>query len=112
MYFYRVCLPKIPDIAEKSLQQLIDLRITQIWWFGDWSLGFILSDGQSYKANKFDNAQKRYTFDQTKKITRVEVIIMKDNGYMIRINFISGTETIVKIGDFTDADVVLYGEIA
>ncbi len=49
-------------------------------------------------------ADQSHTFDPNKKITKVEVIIHKDEDYIIRINFYSGTETLVQVG-YNDADV-------
>jgi hypothetical protein len=41
---------------------------------------------------------KNHKFDPNKKITKVEVIINKDEDMMIRINFYFGEELLVKVG--------------
>ncbi len=56
---------------------------------------------------------KSYIFDPAKKITRIEVIIDKNELQIIQINFFSGTQTLVKVGlDDVDAGRVESFEIA
>ena len=61
------------------------------------SFGLILTDGSSCKVgeNYFTNS---HIFDPTKKITKIEVIISKDECHIIRINFYSVKELLVKVG--------------
>ena len=61
------------------------------------TLSFILNDGQSVKAGS-DYFEDSQTFDPTKKITRVEVIIGKSETCIQQINFFSGEERLVTVG--------------
>ena len=61
------------------------------------TLSFTLSNGESCTA-RGSKVNKSQTFDQNKKITKVEMIINKNESLIIRMNFYSGQETLVKVG--------------
>ena len=83
-----VKLPDILKLESKNSQELINMSITQVEWNDNHSIGFTLNDGQSCKAKAGPNSfPYRYTFDPSKKITKVEVIINKSEWWIIRINF-------------------------
>ena len=64
-------------LANKSFKELSSMKIKQLHWTKDLSaLGFTLDNGQSVKAGK-NLFPGKYTFDPTKKITKIEVIIGK-----------------------------------
>ena len=62
------------------------------------TLQIILSNGESCTAGSAHKVNKSHTFDQNKKITKVECIIHKLESVIMRINFYSGQETLVKVG--------------
>ena len=69
-------IPDIKILANKNGKQLRQLTIAQVDWYYIDSLSFTLNDGQSVKAGK-NLFPGKYTFDPTKKITKIEVIIGK-----------------------------------
>ena len=71
------------------------------------TLGFTLSNGESCTAGQ-SNKVSSHTFDQNKKITKVECIMWYDEKFICRMNFYSGQETIVKVG-WSDGDVKRNG---
>ncbi len=73
-------------------------------WYGSFiqTLEITLSNGESCTAGSIWKVDKSHIFDQNKKITKVEVIIHRDENYIIRINFYSGQETLVKVGEDDD----------
>ncbi len=62
------------------------------------TLSFRLSNGEYCTAGSTYKVDKSHTFDQNKKITKVEVIIREYEVDIIRINFYSGQETLAKVG--------------
>ena len=66
------------------------------------TLQIILSNGESCTAGSAHKVNKSHTFDQNKKITKVECIIHKLESVIMRINFYSGQETLVKVGENDD----------
>jgi hypothetical protein len=53
---------------------------------------------------------KSHTFDPNKNITKVEVVVHSDEEWIIRINFYSGQERLVKVGGYNDDyDVKTWG---
>ncbi len=62
------------------------------------TLEITLSNGESCTAGSTYKVEESHTFDQNKKITKVEVIIRYNERCIIRINFYSGRETLVKVG--------------
>jgi len=84
------------DIAEKNLEELNNLAITQVKSLGVSTLELTLNDGQSCRAGTlFIESHK---FDPKKKITRVECIIYKNEDDICRINFYSGAEILAALG--------------
>ena len=84
----------MPEILKpeknKSMQELRNLAITQVFW-NEWAtIGFNLSDGQFCKAGTLD-FNKSYTVDPIKKITLIECVIRKNEYRIIQINFYSGS---------------------
>jgi hypothetical protein len=53
--------------------------MTQVRWYSNWSIGFLLSNGQECGSGT-EAFNKSHNFDPTKKITKVEVIIWHDEG--------------------------------
>ena len=86
-----VSTPDLATLAEKSLDELRDLKIAQLE-YQDETVSFTLNDGQTCKAGTtvFDKKQSMIDkFDQKKKITKVECIINRKEEKIIRINFFS-----------------------
>ncbi len=77
-------------------------------WYGVATLEITLNNGESCTAGSDCKVNESHTFDSNKKIAKVECIIDKDDSYIIRINFYSGQETLVKVG-LCDDDVKKYG---
>ena len=61
------------------------------------SLSFTLDNGESVKAGR-DDFNASHTFDPTKKITKVEVIINDAEMGIMRINFYHHEEKLVAVG--------------
>ena len=61
------------------------------------SFGIVLSDGETCRAG-VQHFKHSHTFDPKKKITKVEMIINQYEIWIIRINFYSGTQTLIKVG--------------
>ncbi len=61
-----------------------------------------LSNGESCEAGSYWEDEKSHTFDQNKKITKVECIIHGNEGWIIGMNFYSGQERLVKVGEDDD----------
>ena len=96
--------PDMPTLTHLSWQELRNLTITQVKWNGALTIGFTISDSQSCKAGK-ENFINSHSFDQTKKITKVEVIIHKIEYHIIRINFYNHQQRLVAAGHFHDGYV-------
>ena len=96
--------PDEQKLAGKSFKELCNLAFQKVQWCGNATLGFVLNDGQSCKAGKED-FNESHTFNPTKKITKVEVIIRKYEDIIIRINFYSCEEILLKVGLFSDGDI-------
>ena len=47
-------VPDMAEIAEKVLQELRDLTISQVEWFGCLKFGVTLSDGQSCYSGEYN----------------------------------------------------------
>ena len=92
--------------ADKSLEELLNLTITKVYWrsfngiLGFECLGFSLNDGQSCRAGERDYT-KSYTFKQAKKITRISTVIwnMSMTSSIIQINFYHHQERLLRLGD-------------
>ncbi len=102
----------IPELARIPSKIFIEqnLHLKTVEWFSNSTLGFTLSNGESGKAGSKHKVNRSYTFEPNKKITRVEVIIHDNENDIIRINFYSGQETLVKVGWSNDDAVKKYGE--
>ena len=70
-------------------------------WYGNVTVGVTLNDGQSCKAGTEDYGYS-YTFDPSKKITKIESIVDKDEKWIIRMNFYQHEERLVKVGFWDD----------
>jgi hypothetical protein len=103
-----VSIPDMTPFAVKSLQDIKNLKITKVEWTSS-SLFITLIDGQTCRAGTKYFWCESHIFDPFKKITRVEVIINKDEDLIIRINFYSGKETLVKVGTFDNSYVETFG---
>ena len=73
------------------------------------TLEITLSNGESCTAGSKRKVNESHTFDQNKKITKVECIIIDIEAYILQINFYSGQETLVKVG-MDDYDVKKRGK--
>ena len=102
------CSLLIPDLTmlrDKSWQELRNLKINQVQWSGFiHTIGFTLSDDQSCKAGTRDFNQS-HTFDPTKKITRIETVITKDESFILQMNFYHHNQKLTSVG-LTDDDWV------
>ena len=95
-----------------SLDQLKVLRITQVEWNGVYSLGVTLRDGQYCGVGKPESISMithSHKFNPAKKITRIESIIHFNEYCIVQINFYSGEERLVAVGE-TDDWVKEYGK--
>jgi hypothetical protein len=91
---------KIPDdakLAKKSMIELKNLSIKEVFWAGNVTFGFVLSDFQGCKAGNYHFDQS-YSFNPKEKITRVEVIISWDELFIIKMNFYSGEKLLAQVG--------------
>ena len=70
----KVSIPSMLNIADKSLEELRNLKIVSVSWGNTATLAFTLTDGQSCKAGTY-NFNNYHTFDPAKKITKIECII-------------------------------------
>ena len=70
-----VTIPEVTTLADQSYRELRNLRITQVLWNGNCTFGLTLSCGQSCQAGSKYDCDESHTFDQSKKITKVECII-------------------------------------
>ncbi len=77
-------------------------------WFGNVTLEITLSNGESCTAGSYRKVKNSHTLDQNKKITKVECIIHEYKWDIIRMNFYSGQETLVKVGCDEDEYVEAY----
>jgi hypothetical protein len=78
------------------------LALKKIEWDNDLvELAFTLSNGESCTSG-LEEVNHTYSFDPNKKITKVDVIITKSETSIIRINFYSGQERLVKVGENDD----------
>jgi len=95
-------MPKVQELANLTVKELINLTnltIKSVEWCGTHFVRFTLSNGDYCTSGSSLKVNKSHTFDQNKKITKVEVIINKGELYIMQINFYSGQETLVKVGD-------------
>ncbi len=100
---------KIPDLTVQSRKKLNKISINKVEWYSIYTVGFTLSNGDHCSAGSYFKVNESHTFDQNKKITKVECIIKNDEDYIIRMNFYSGQETLVKVGWDDDDDVKDFG---
>ena len=82
--------PEMDTLESKSLQELRDLRLREVWWrkFGIFSIdtfGLELSDGQNCNVGQFI-AKENFIFDGFD-ITRVEVQFETNEEQIKRIMF-------------------------
>jgi hypothetical protein len=70
---------------------------------GLFTLEITLSNGESCTAGSYCKVNKSHTFDQNKKITKVECIMNVTEWSIIRMNFYSGDELLVKVGEDYDS---------
>jgi hypothetical protein len=69
-------------------------------WYGYYieTLKITLSNGESCTVGSDWKVDMSHTFDQNKKITKVECIIYQNECDILRINFYSGQEILVEVG--------------
>ncbi len=84
------------------------LYFNKVEWYSIYTLSFTLSNGEYCTAGS-EKVNESHTFDQNKKITKVEVIIGKDEKDILQINFYSGQETLVQVGHDDDFAVKING---
>ena len=103
----------MPNIGNKSVPELRNLAINKVKQNCEYTLRFNLNDGQSCKAGPYD-CTKRHTFDPSKKITKVEVIIRNDEFMILRINFYHHGERLAQVefrnneGNKGDGRVIVF----
>ncbi len=66
---------KIPDLTVQSRKKLNKISIIKVECYYLDTLGFTLSNGESCTAGSDRKVDRWHTFDQNKKITKVECII-------------------------------------
>ena len=94
----RVIAPNIRTLTEKRFKELRNLTITQVQWTDSLStLGFTLSDNKTCNAGRF-SFHHNHTFDPTKKITSIQIIINMDEIWINQINFYHNEERLVAVG--------------
>ena len=103
-----VNLLDMPTLAIMSLQELRNLAITQVQWYGVNSLGFTLSDGKTCKAGTSYDFAKSHVFDKSKKITKIVIIVENSESLIDQIKFFSGEEVLCTVG-YDDDFVQHYG---
>ncbi len=62
------------------------------------TLEITLSNGESCTAGSKRKVNESHTFDQNKKITKVECIIDRNEDDILQMDFYSGQETLVQVG--------------
>ena len=90
---------KIPDqsvLQQMSLEQMRELSISKIVWrrmccFYIDMFGMTLSDGQEIKAGSVDVAKDEFFF-KDKKVTKVEIVVDRNEEHIRRIIFFRGDE--------------------
>ena len=102
--------PKMLDIANKSVLELRSLKISQVQWWSNGTLGFTLNDGQSCKAGTFSDLIKTHVFSE--KINKIEVIIDKYEERISEINFHCQKQELVKLRWSYDAGRKVVFEIS
>ena len=103
-----VMVPDQARFVDKTLEEIKDLRISQVQWYANRTLGFTLTDEQSCKTGTYRDIKDSHVFNPTKKITKIDCIIDNNEDWIIRINFYSGQERLVTVG-LSDEDVEDFG---
>ena len=86
-----------------SLQKIRNLAITKVQWNCNYTLGFTLSDGKTCRAGTSFDFNRRYVFKQSKKITKIETTIDKDEQAIEQIKFYSHKEVLCEVGHDDDS---------
>ena len=86
------------DISNQSLQELRNLAITQVSWNDIFNIEFTLSNGQFCNAGTDFRYDQNHFFDFREKITRIEVIIMKNELSICQMNFYHNQQRLVAVG--------------
>ena len=74
-----VCSITIPSMHKiKSLKELRNLRIKEVLWYYFYWISFSLSNGEFGISGCYNEGCDKHIFDPAKKITKVEVIICKN----------------------------------
>ena len=82
----------------KCRHNLRYLTLRKVQWSTNWSIGFTISNGQSFRAVSKYDFRNSHTFDPDKKIRKVEVTLWKDESGIAKINFHSLQEILVSVG--------------
>ncbi len=104
-------VPEVQELANLTVKELINLTnltIKKVEWNSMDTLGFTLSNGEYCEAGSLYKVEESHTFDQNKKITKVECIIYQNECDILQINFYSGQETLVQVGMKYDEYVEAY----
>ena len=83
------------ELNNKTYQELRSLTITQVQWIECYSIGFTLSDGQTYRVGTLD-CEDSHTFDPQKKITKV--VCKYGDDELRQIKFYCKEEKLVGLG--------------
>ncbi len=94
-------VPDMATLANLTWEELRQLQIAWVGWYGIETVGFRLNDGQSCKAGA-EQFGYSYNFDPNKKITRIESIVDMDEKWIIRMNFYHHEEILVEVGFWDD----------
>ena len=89
--------PEMTRLEENSWQELRNLTITQVQWDGVETIGFTINDSQDCKVGP-DDFEATHTFDPSKKISKIVVIIDDPEFEIMQINFYHRKQIIVKLG--------------
>jgi hypothetical protein len=88
------------NLFNKSIKEMRKMTFKKIVWLGMNYLEFTLNDGQFCKAGKEKDFDRKFmishTFNPSKKITKIEVIIDRDEYIMCQIH---KEEIILVVGD-------------
>jgi hypothetical protein len=95
-----VRVPEVRELAKLTVKELINLTnltIEKVEWFSNATLSFTLSNGETCTGGSDYKVKDSHTFDQNKKITKVECIIQNDK-FFTEIYFYYGQETLLQVG--------------
>ena len=93
-----VSLPDLKTFSNITLQSLRKLHITQVSWNDIFNIEFTLSNGQFCNAGTDFRYDQNHFFDFREKITRIEVIIKRNERSICQMNFYHHQQRLVAVG--------------